>query len=71
MHIYYWTYEADCYCVPCAEARFTVAALFDGTARDSEGHAPYPQGFPDTEEWERGIECGACGAVCVERATDL
>lgn len=57
-----YAYEAAIHCVMCAESRFDVDALADGTATDSEGNKVTPYFADEAGATDRVEHCDDCGA---------
>ena len=69
--IVYWTYEADCHCLTCAEAKFgpSLPEQSDNFV-DGEGNPPHPvfstdEHLHEGEDNQLPIACGTCHAVII------
>jgi hypothetical protein len=52
-----WTYDADVHCNACTQKRFSVYALSESFATDSEGNMVHP--IFASDEYENEV-CGDC-----------
>jgi len=74
--ITYWTYEADCHCTDCAEAKFGPSLPEQSQDFiDSEGNPPHPvfstdEHLHEGEDCQLPVHCGSCGVEILAHPSD-